>query len=39
MIEFAYETITENGEIAITTDTEKAEQWSEDGFRVTATKL
>ena len=39
MTDFAYEKITDNGGIAITTDTELAEQWSKDGNRITAVKL
>ena len=38
MSEFAYERVTDNGGIAITTDTELAEQWSEE-YRVTAVQL
>ena len=38
MSEFAYEKVTKNGGIAITTDTELAEKWSEE-HRITAVQL
>jgi len=39
MTDFAYERITANGGIAITTDTELAEEWSKNGNRITAVEL